>query len=168
MIAFRGIEARPADEAFLEEMAALFGQGTESPATRPWGEPEDFGLIAEEEAEKVGAGWYRRHRPRGGTETGSAFREAFIAVRPENQRRGIGSELWRRLLAQASAERSVDYLIALVRPESAGWSVPLLEAAGFVPRDPDSAVVTWLLWVGEGPPPAMAVQREGNAVKPPP
>jgi GNAT superfamily N-acetyltransferase len=168
MITFRGIEARPADEAFLEEMAALFGQGTESPATRPWGEPEDFGLIAEEDTKKVGAGWYRRHRPSGGTESGAVFREVFIAVRPESERRGVGTELWGRLLAQASAERTVEYLVALVRPESAGWSVPLLEAAGFVPRDPASAVVTWLLWVGEGPPPAMAVQGGGNAVKPPP
>jgi GNAT superfamily N-acetyltransferase len=168
MFTYRGIEARPADEAFLEEMAALFGQGTESPATRPWGEPEDFGLIAEEDAEKLGAGWYRRHRPSGGTESGAEFREVFIAVRPENQRRGIGTELWRRLLAQASADRTVDFLIALVRPESAGWSVPLLEAAGFKPRDPDSHVVTWLLWVGEGRPPAIAAQGGGNAVKPPP
>lgn len=168
MIKFRGIEARPADEAFLEEMAALFGQGTESPAARPWGEPEDFGLIAEEDAEKLGAGWYRRHRPRGGTESGSEFREVFIAVRPENQRRGIGSELWRRLLRRASADPTVALLVALVRPESAGWSVPLLEAAGFVPGDPDSRVVTWLLWVGDGPPPAVAVQGGGNAVKPPP
>jgi GNAT superfamily N-acetyltransferase len=168
MITFRGIEARPADETFLEEMSALFGQGTESPATRPWGEPEDFGLIAEEDGEAVGAGWYRRHRLSGGTESGAVFREVFIAVGPKSERRGVGTELWRRLLAQASAERTVEYLVALVRPESAGWSVPLLEAAGFVPRDPDSAVVTWLLWVGEGRPPAMAAQGEGNAVKPPP
>lgn len=145
----RALRYREVDETdlpFLAEMAQLFRHGPESAAVRPWGEPEDFGLIAEEASASVAAGWYRRHHAWGGHVSASGFREVFIGVRPEAQGRGIGSELWRRLLLRARSDDDVDALIGMVTPDSSEWSTPRLLLEGFELRQ-GQHVGTWLLLI---------------------
>jgi GNAT superfamily N-acetyltransferase len=145
-------EITAADHPFLVEMAALFRQGPDSASVRPWGEPEDFGFIAEEDGERIAAGWYRRHRRADGAESASGFREVYIEVSPDRQGRGIGTELWNRLLSHGRDDSDVVYLVGHPTPDSARWSVPLLDASGFKPIR--GFETTWRLWVGEGELPA--------------
>ena len=71
---FRYREVDETDLPFIAEMAQLFKHGPESAAVRPWGEPEDFGLIAQEAGTSVAAGWYRRHHASGGRVSASGIR----------------------------------------------------------------------------------------------
>jgi GNAT superfamily N-acetyltransferase len=132
------------DQEFIAEMAGLFGQGHGSASGRPWGEHWDYGLVAEEEGESIGAAWYRRHRRLDGVESDESVREVFLAVRPDHQRQGIGTDLWTRLLDAAREDPSVEFLIGMVTSSSAGWSVPKLRTAGFEERKAGKQT-TWIL-----------------------
>jgi GNAT superfamily N-acetyltransferase len=120
-------EAQPDDEGFLSEVAALFGQ-----ELRLWGEPWDFGLIAEVDGRRRGAAWYRRYRPTSGAEQPPAFRQVFVGVHPDYQRRGIGTKLWVRLLAAAHRDDDVRCLVADIASGSSAWSERRLREFGFV------------------------------------
>jgi GNAT superfamily N-acetyltransferase len=128
--------AKAGDEEFLREMAATFHQ-----PLRPWGEPADFGLIAEADGVPRGAAWYRQHQ--GSTD---GFRELYVGVAQESRCQGIGAELFRRIVDAGRDDEAVRALVGVPTPDTEGWSIPLLREAGFVLLGKR----TWLLVLDSG------------------
>jgi L-amino acid N-acyltransferase YncA len=73
------------------------------------------------------------------------FREVFVGVKSNHQKQGIGTELWARLLEAAKNDPGVRFLVGMVTPDSAEWSIPRLRAAGFEERPGPGGQATWLL-----------------------
>jgi GNAT superfamily N-acetyltransferase len=71
----------------------------------------DFGLVAYDDKDPIGAAWWRRfERIRVDGETSEA-REVFLAVEPEHQGRAVGGRLLDELVRRAEADSSVPKLV---------------------------------------------------------
>jgi GNAT superfamily N-acetyltransferase len=105
-------EANQADFELLVRMAALFGHGPGSGPVAGWMQPGwDFGLVAEDDNDPIGAAWWRRfERIRVDGETSEA-REVFLAVEPEHQGGAVGGLLLDELILRAEADPSVPKLV---------------------------------------------------------
>jgi ribosomal protein S18 acetylase RimI-like enzyme len=126
-VAWRPETTRPSVEARLAAPhIALYVEG--------WGRPGDVGVIAEEEGQPLGAGWYRLFTD---VEHGygfieSAVPELTLAVLEEARGRGIGTSLLRALISRASTEGHGAISLSV---EEDNPAVHLYERVGFVRVD---------------------------------
>jgi len=138
-------EIGPADLGFLEEMLyqAIFVPEGKAPYPRSvlelpeiaryiagWGRAGDFGLVARNGSEAVGAAWFRLFR---GDEKGFGYvddraPELSMAVRSEYRGFGIGSSLLQRLIV-AARERGFERLSLSV--DARNPALRLYERLGF-------------------------------------
>jgi ribosomal protein S18 acetylase RimI-like enzyme len=88
----------PIDEVLSEPMLRRYHEG--------WGRPGDGGVIAELDAEPVGAAWYRQFSAElpGYGFVDEKIPELSIAVKPLHRRKGIGETVLRAALVQAREE----------------------------------------------------------------
>ncbi len=141
--------AGPHDVRFLRDMLrhAYYWRMSESgdlPVARyvlNWGRPGDEGLVALDDANAVGAAWYRLFRA---DEAGFGWvdeqtPELAIAVVPSRRGRGFGHELLTNLL-QCARKDGFDAISLSVAKDNP--AVGLYESCGFERvRDDDGAIV---------------------------
>jgi GNAT superfamily N-acetyltransferase len=96
-----------------------------------WLRPGDFGVVAEAEQRAIGAAWCRRYSPdeQEHEVMDAEVPELVIAIVPDFQRSGIGTELMRQVLSLAHAEghSAVELRVGAHRP----WLVAAYERSGF-------------------------------------
>jgi GNAT superfamily N-acetyltransferase len=139
--------AGPQDIRFLRDMLrhAYFwrmGRELEDPVfryVRNWGRPGDFGLVALDGGNPVGAAWYRLFRE---SAPGFGFvdertPELTVAVVPARRGQGFGHELLDGLLARARGARFE--AVSLSAPKEA---TALYERYGFRPHHEADDTVT--------------------------
>jgi ribosomal protein S18 acetylase RimI-like enzyme len=88
----------PIDEVLSDPVLRRYHEG--------WGRPGDGGVVAEFDAQPVGAVWYRRFTEE---EPGYGFvdektPELSVAVQPLHRRKGVGGTLLRAAMVQAREE----------------------------------------------------------------
>ena len=137
----------PQDLRFLRDMLrhAYFwrmGRETEDPVfryVRNWGREGDFGLVALERGNRVGAAWYRlfREAAPGFGFVDETTPELTLAVVPARRGQGFGQELLEGLLARARAGGYEN--ISLSAPKGA---TTLYDRYGFRPHHSQDDTVT--------------------------
>jgi ribosomal protein S18 acetylase RimI-like enzyme len=104
-------ERPPRAEALAEPKLARY--------VEDFGRPGDFGLVADEDSEPLGAAWWRYFRADapGYGFVDEATPEVSIAVLPTHRRRGIGTALLEGLIREAR-ERPIDRLSLSVEDDN--------------------------------------------------
>jgi ribosomal protein S18 acetylase RimI-like enzyme len=97
---------------------------------RGWERPGDTGVIAEEQTEPAGAGWYRlfTEAEHGYAYIEPAIPELTLAVRPEHRGRGIGTALLTALVERAKTE---GFRAIVLSVEEDNQALRLYERQGF-------------------------------------
>jgi ribosomal protein S18 acetylase RimI-like enzyme len=126
----------PLDEALANPELARYVEG--------FGRPGDFGIVAEEGAEPLGAAWWR-HFQAGAPGYGFVDQptpEVSAAVLPDHRGRGIGTALLEALEREARA-RGIDRLSLSVERDNP--AVALYERVGFRPHDYEQNALTMVI-----------------------
>ena len=107
-----------------------------------FGRPGDFGVVAEEGAEPLGAAWWRYFQA--GAPGWGFVDEATpeISVLPSHRRRGIGTALLGALQREARIQR-IDRLSLSVEQDNP--AIALYERLGFRPLDGERSALTMVI-----------------------
>jgi ribosomal protein S18 acetylase RimI-like enzyme len=126
----------PLDEALANPELARYVEG--------FGRPGDFGIVAEDGAEPLGAAWWRYFRAStpGYGFVDEATPEVSAAVLPGQRGRGIGTALLEALEREAR-NRGIDRLSLSVERENP--AVALYQRLGFRPLDREGNAVTMVV-----------------------
>jgi ribosomal protein S18 acetylase RimI-like enzyme len=126
----------PLDEALANPELARYVEG--------FGRPGDFGLVAEEGAEPLGAAWWRHFQASapGYGFVDEATPELSAAVLPGHRGRGIGTALLRALQHEAR-HRGIDRLSLSVEQDNP--AVALYERLGFRPLNRERNASTMVI-----------------------
>jgi ribosomal protein S18 acetylase RimI-like enzyme len=134
---WRSNVARPQlDEALTNPELARYFEG--------FGRPGDFGVVAEEGAERLGAAWWRYFQA-GAPGYGfvdEATPEISAAVLPGHRRRGIGTALLGALQREARIQ-GIDRLSLSVEQDNP--AIALYERLGFRPLDRERSALTMVI-----------------------
>lgn len=154
-------EATLADELFLREMLlqAIFVEEGERPPERSvlsdpliaryvdgWGRDGDFGLIAEQNRNPVGAIWIRvfSESNRGFGWVDDSTPELSMAVEPRCRGQGIGTKLLHALLSRLSDWRQISLSVSPNNPVAR-----LYRRSGFTQIGKSGTSVTMLRYLDE-------------------
>jgi GNAT superfamily N-acetyltransferase len=126
----------PVDEALADPDLARYVEG--------FGRPGDFGIVAEEDAEPLGAAWWRHFQAgaRGYGFVDEATPELSAAVLPSHRGRGIGTAVLRALEREAR-HRGIDRLSLSVERDNP--AVVLYERLGFRPLNREGNALTMVI-----------------------
>jgi ribosomal protein S18 acetylase RimI-like enzyme len=126
----------PLDEALANPELARYVEG--------FGRPGDYGIVAEEGAEPLGAAWWRHFQAStpGYGFVDEATPEVSAAVLPGQRGRGIGTALLEALEREAR-NRGIDRLSLSVERENP--AVALYQRLGFRPVDREGNTVTMVV-----------------------
>ena len=126
----------PPDEALANPELARYGEG--------FGRPGDFGIVAEEGAQPLGAAWWRHYQADapGYGFVDEATPELSAAVLPAHRGRGIGTALLGALEREARY-RGIDRLSLSVERDNP--AVALYQRLGFRPLNSERNALTMVI-----------------------